>query len=170
MSSAIFSNGSDAYQVGKIVYAGPVAKIPEERRRNGSTHSFKIITSLGTVFSYFKDEEMARKSRGMLGSMLDELKPNAFRYGIEYLDPSHVVSFSKVVQFKKPVGEFTHGFKITVDAAQENSREVWFRYKSEDHAQKGRKALWASVHAANGMHKPAEQPKVAQPVSDKTPF
>jgi hypothetical protein len=171
MRSAIFSNGSDAYQVEKIVYAGPVAKIPEDRRRNGSTHSFKIITVLGTVYSYYKDEELARKSRGMLGAMLDEIKPHAFRYGIEFLDPSRVVSFSKVVQFKKPMEEYTHGFVITIETAQEKSRELWFRYKSEDHAQKGRKALWASIHAVNGMSKPPEQPKVeVKPVSDGMPF
>jgi len=31
-----------------------VSEIPENRRQNGSTHSFKIITGLGTVFSYYK--------------------------------------------------------------------------------------------------------------------
>ena len=170
MGSAIFTNGNEAYQVEKIIYAGPVAKIPEDRRRNETTHSFKIITSLGAVFSYYRDEDSARKSRTILGAMLDELKPSAFKHGVEFVDSSRIVSFSKVVQFKKPIGDFTHGFVITVDTAQEKSQEIWFRYKSEDHAQKGRKALWASIHAANGMHKPAEKPRVEQPVSDAVPF
>jgi hypothetical protein len=166
MSSAIFSNGNQAYQVAKIIYAGPVSQIPEERRRNGSTHSFKIITGLGTVFSYYKNEEMARKSRGMLAGMLSSLKPAAFKHGYVFIDPAQVVSFGSVVQFKKPVEEYTHGFVISVETAEAKSQEVWLRYRSEDHAQKGRKALWASVHSANGMSKSA----AAQPAASAMPF
>jgi hypothetical protein len=170
MGSVIFSNGNNAYQVEKIVYAGPVTKIPEERRRNDSTHSFKIITSLGAVFSYYKDEDTARKSRGILGAMLDDLKPHAFKHGFEYVNPARIVSFSNVVQFKKPIGEYTHGIVITFDTAQEKSQELWIRYKSEDHAQKGRKALWAAVHAVNGMSKTVEKPRMEQPVCEAVPF
>jgi hypothetical protein len=176
MSSAIFTCGNDAYQVSKIIYAGPVTEIPEDRRRNGSTHSFKIVTGLGAVFSYHKNEEMARKSRGALATMLDTLKPKAFKHGYnEFVDPKGIVSFSNIVQFKQPIEQYTHGFVVTVETAAEKNREIWFRYSSEDHAQKGRKALWAAVHGANGMSTkdgasasaPAE---AARPNADTTPF
>jgi hypothetical protein len=175
MSSAIFSCGNEAYQVAKILYAGPVTPISEDRRRNGSTHSFKIVTELGTVFSYFKDEETARKSRNALAAMLDTIKPKSFKHRYyEFIDPKGIVSFSKVVQFKQPIEQYTHGFVVTVDTADEQSREIWFRYKSEDHAQKGRKALWATVHGANGMSTDttAAVASVAadRPNSDGTPF
>lgn len=175
MSSAIFTCGNDAYQVSKIIYAGPVSSIPEDRRRNGSTHSFKIVTGLGAVFSYFKDEEMARKTRGALGAMLEAVKPESFKHGYnEFVDPKGIVSFSKVMQFKQPIDQYTHGFVVTIETADEKSREVWMRYKSEDHAQKGRKALWAAVHGANGMSTkdaPASAPAdAARTNADTTPF
>lgn len=171
MSSAIFTNGNNAYQVANIMYAGSVSEIPENRRQNGSTHSFKMITGLGTVFSYYKNEELARKSRGALAAMLDAVKPKAFKHGWEFIDPSHIVCFSNVVQFKKPVGPYTHGLVLTMDTAEEKSQEIWLRYKSEDHAQKARKALWATVHSANGMSSQAEKPPVAeQAVSSTLPF
>jgi hypothetical protein len=171
MSSAIFSNGNTAYQVANIIYAGSVAEVPENLRQNGSTHSFKIVTGLGSFFSYYKNEEIARKSRGALAGMLDAIKPASFKHGIEFLDPARVVSFSNVVQFKKPIGLYTHGFVVAVETAEEKSQEVWFRYKSEDHAQKGRKALWATVHSVNGMVKAPEQaPVAAKPASSGLPF
>jgi hypothetical protein len=168
MSSAIFTNGINAYQVSRILYAGSVTQIPEERRQNGNTHSFKITTGLGTVFCHYKDEETARKSRGALAGMLDAARPNAFKHGFEYLDPSRVVSFSSVLQFKKPLGAYTHGFVVRMETVDEKSQEVWFRYKTEDHAQKGRKALWATLHHVNGSSAPADkEPALAaqQPVS-----
>lgn len=172
MSSAIFSNGTNSYQVSRIIYAGSVAEIPENRRQNGSTHSFKITTGIGSVFCYYKDEESAKKSRGALGGMLDAARPNAFKHGFEYLDPSRVISFSSVFQFKKPQGVYTHGFVVTLETASEKSQEVWFRYKSEDHAQKARKALWAVLHSVNGQSSaPAEKAAVAeQTVSAGLPF
>jgi hypothetical protein len=171
MSSAIFTNGNTAYQVANIIYAGSVTEIPEARRRNGSTHSFRIITGVGQVYSHYKDEETARKSRGFLSSMLDTIKTNAFKHGLEFVDPSRIVSFSNVVQFKKPLGAYTHGFVVLLDTVEEKFREVWFRYKSEDHAQKGRKALWAAVHGVNGMSAPRDKtPSAEQPVSNGLPF
>jgi hypothetical protein len=170
MSSAIFTSGGEAYQVANIVYAGPVAEIPEDRRRNGSTHSFKMVTVTGTSFSYYKDVETARKARGALGAMLDTLKPKAFRHGNEFLDPSRVVSFSNVVAFKNPVESCTHGFVVSVETCEEKNRELWLRYKSEDHARKGRKALWACVHSANGMSNSDAKVEEPAPVADSMPF
>jgi hypothetical protein len=170
MRSAIFTSGSQAYQVSKIIYAGYVHAIPEDRRRNDSTHSFKIVTANGAAFSYYKNEEAARKSRNMLGAMLDELKPVAFKHAGEFIDPAHIVSFGGVFQFKKAQGEYTHGFQITIATVQEKNQEIWLRYKSDDHAQKGRKALWAAVHNANGMFK-TETPAVAgEPEKQNMPF
>ncbi len=172
MSSAIFTNGTNAYQVARIIYAGSVAEIPENRRQNGSTHSFKITTGIGSVFCYYKDEDSAKKSRGALAGMLDAVRSNAFKHGFEYLDPSRVISFSSVFQFKKPQGVYTHGFVVTLETANEKSQEVWFRYKSEDNAQKARKALWATLHNVNGQHAaPAEKaPAAEQAVSTGLPF
>jgi hypothetical protein len=171
MSSVIFSNGNTAYQVANIIYAGSVSEVPENLRQNGSTHSFKIITGLGAFFSYYKNEENAKKSRGVLSGMLDTIKPAAFKHGLEFLDPARVVSFGNVVQFKKPVGLYTHGFVVAVETAEEKSQEVWFRYKSEDHAQKGRKALWATVHSVCGMSKaPGNAPATEKPAANGLPF
>jgi|WetSurMetagenome_2_1015567.scaffolds.fasta_scaffold00378_12 hypothetical protein len=172
MSSAIFTNGVNAYQVSRIIYAGTVAEIPESRRLNGNTHSFKITTGLGSVFCYYKDEESAKKSRGALAGMLDATKPKAFKHGFEFLDPSRVISFGSVFQFKKPQGVYTHGFVVTVETVNEKSQDVWFRYKSEDHAKKGRKALWATLHTLNGRTPaPAEKNTAAEPaVSTGLPF
>jgi hypothetical protein len=170
MRSAIFTSGNQAYQVSKIIYAGPVHEIPEDRRRNECTHSFKMVTVAGATFSYYKNEEAARKSRNMLGAMLEGLKPDLFKNGSDILDPLHIVSFGSVVQFKKAQGEYTHGLAITVDTIQEKSQEVWFRYKSDDHAQKGRKALWAIIHSANGMSKTAESTAPVATETAKMPF
>ncbi|MBN2035718.1 MAG: hypothetical protein JW768_03160 [Chitinispirillaceae bacterium] len=174
MSSVCFTCGNESYQVSKIIYAGPVTEIPEDRRRNGSTHSFKIITGLGAVFSYYQNEEAARKSRSILAGMLDAIKPTAFKRGIDFIDPKGIVKFGRVVQFKQPVGQYTHGFVITLETAQEQNQEVWVRYKSEDHATKGWKALWASIYSANGMSgTSAAAPKTAehdQTAADETPF
>lgn len=171
MRSAIFTSGNQAYQVSNVVYAGPVHAIPEDRRRNDCTHSFKIVTTLGATFSYYKNEESARKSRNMLGAMLDSLKPNAYKHGAEFIDPLHIVSFGSVVQFKKAQGEYTHGFAIIVDTVQEKSQELWLRYKSDDYTQKARKALWAVIHTALGMAKTAESSAaVVQPEAQNVPF
>jgi hypothetical protein len=161
MGSAVFTNGINAYQVSGILYVGSVAEIPEKRRQNGYTHSFKITTGLGTVFCHYKDEETARKSRGVLAGMLDATKPNAFKHGFDFLDPTRVVSFSSVLQFKKPLGQYTHGFVVRMETVDEKSREVWLRYRSEDHAQKGRKALWASLHNVNGVQSKSEEKALA---------
>jgi len=168
MRSAIFTSGNQAYQVSKIIYAGYVQAIPEDRRRNDCTHSFKIVTVNGAAFSYYKNEESARKSRNMLGAMLDELKPNAYKNAGEFIDAQHIVSFGSVVQFKKAQGEYTHGFPVTIDTVQEKSQELWLRYKSEDHAQKGRKAMWAVIYGANGMSK--TEPAAAPAETQKVPF
>jgi hypothetical protein len=151
MNSAIFTTGNQSYQVSNVVYAGPVAEIPEERRRNGSTHSFKIVTTVGSSFCYYKDADTARRARGALGAMLDSLYPNAFKHGNEYLDPRSVVSFSNVCEFKKPIMDYTHGFVVTVMTLDEKNREIWLRYREEEHARKGRKVMWAAIHTANGM-------------------
>ncbi len=174
MSSAVFTTGSEAYQVANIVYAGPVGEIPAERRRNGSTHSFKLITTLGATFAYYKDVESARKARGALAGMLEAAGKTAFMHGNEFVDAKKVVSFGNVLQFKTPQDGMTHAFVITVQTADEKNREVWMRYKSEDHARKARKALWAVVHAANGLSNPKQQEPeeaaVKEVASESCPF
>ena len=175
MNSAIFSTGNQNYNIATVVYAGPVQEIPAERRRNEYTHYFKLLTALGPTFAYFKDVDAARKSRGALSGMLEVIKPRAFRYGNTFIDPSSVVALSNVIQFKKALGEFTHGFVVRVLTIDEKNQEVWVRYRSEDHARKGRKAMWAAMQAANGLSNTTKQAEETQPVvqevaADGVPF
>jgi hypothetical protein len=173
LSPVIFSNGYESYQVNGIVYAGPVHQIPEQHRRNAYTHSFKIITGLGAAFLSYKDEDNAKKARGALSVMLERAKPGSFRAGYEYLDPSGIVSFNNVVQFKKPVDDCTHGYMVSILTHDEKNREVWLKFKTEDHAVKSRKAMWATLHSFNGVEqesRPVEQKTAVAASSDGMPF
>jgi hypothetical protein len=174
MSSVIFSNGYESYQVAGIIYAGPVHQIPEQHRRNGNTHSFKIITGLGAAFLYYKDEESAKKARTALAAMLESTKPAHFRAGHEFFDASHIVSFNNVVQFKKPLGDYTHGYVVSVLTHDDKNREIWLKFRSEDYAQKSRKAMWATLHNINGSKlseiKPVAEKAVATVNADGMPF
>jgi len=113
MNSVVFNASTESYQLSQITYAGYVSAIAEEKRRNGSTHSFRFMTRMGMVHSYYKTVEEARNARTALGAMLATAKPNVFKHGNEMIDPSHVVSFSLVVALKKPQNECTHAVVVT---------------------------------------------------------
>jgi len=149
MNSVVFGTPRESYQVANIIYAGNVGEIPVDKRKNGCSHSFKIITTHGSAFCYYKSEEAARNARGALGAMLNAVKPAAFRHGYEVLDPRRIVSYTGVISLKTPVDELTHAVVVTIDTAEERNKKVWLKYRSEEVAQKGRSALYACIHAAN---------------------
>ena len=60
MKSVVFNAGSESFKVTNVVYAGPVTEIPEEKRRNNSTHSFRMVTTLGATYCYYKSFKTAK--------------------------------------------------------------------------------------------------------------
>ena len=145
MSSAIFSTASECYPVVSIIHAGGIQEMPEEKRKGDNTHYFRITTTQGAVFCHFKNSESARKARGVLGAMMETLKPNMFRSAGETIDPRHVISFGRVQTLKEPSDGMTHAFPVNLDAKQEKSEKIWLTYKSEDHATKARRVLYAII-------------------------
>lgn len=169
MVSAVFSSSTEAYQIENIIYAGPVTEIPEEKRRFESTHSFSIMTSLGKVRFYYRSFDSAVKARKALGAMMMNLKPHLFRHGYQLIDPKRIVSFRKVIQLKTPQEEFTHAVVVSMDTLDPQNQEVWLRYKSEENAQKGRRALFAASCALNESPQPvnAKEAPRAEPGDEK---
>jgi len=143
--SNIFSTFSDSYQISHILFASSIHEIPEEKRKNESTHSFKLITTQGAVYCYFKNIETARKVRGVLEGMLEGSKPALFKNGGDSLDISAVVSFGRIVKLKSTENGMSHAFVVTLNTSNEKASQVWFTYKSEDSARHARNALWAKI-------------------------
>lgn len=170
MNATLFNTATESYQVSHIAYAGPVSEIPEDRRKNGHTHAFKMVGTRGTVYCNYRSEESAKKAHGLLLAMMSANKPAAFRHGFELVDPAKVVSLSRVIQFKEPQGELTHAFVVTIDTADEKNGRVWLRYRSEDSANKARRALFAAIHAANKQLAPEEEPAEGESEGDGLPF
>jgi hypothetical protein len=84
--------------------------------------------------------------------MMADLKPHAFKHGNEVIDPKMIVSFGTVVKLKLRDGEeLTHAFPVTIATPEERGSRVWLRYRSEENARKGRRAMYAVLHAANGL-------------------
>ncbi len=156
MKSAIFSSGYEAYQVANVIYAGPVSEIPEEKRRNDSTHSFKMITPLGAVRCYYRNYDSAVKARSALGAMMMSMKPYLFRHGYQLIDPHRIVSFRRVVQLRTPQRDYTHAVIVSLETVDSGNNEVWLRYKSEENASKGRRALYAATYALNQTVSPEQ--------------
>jgi hypothetical protein len=176
MQSVIFSSGNDAFQVSKIIYAGPIAEIPPDRQKSGSTHSFKMITSSGAVYCHYKDIETAKKARGILTGMIETVKPHVFKSGFQCIDVAKVVSFGKVFPLKNSQNGMTHGFVVSVETATDENRKLWMTYSSEDHAEKARKALYAQILSANGVTRsngeqtPQPAPVPVAATTDGMPF
>jgi hypothetical protein len=171
MSSVVFKAGNETFHVPQVIYAGPVGQIPKDHRRNGSTHLFKMVTSVGATNCCYDSEETARKARSYLGHLLEAVKPNVIRHCNEVVDPRSIISFGEVVKFKQPQNGHTHAVVITLNTTDEKSCKVFFTYKSEDNAEKGRKALYAIIHAANGMVGEKEKPAVeSTTASPNLPF
>ncbi|HLV31478.1 MAG TPA: hypothetical protein VKY57_07920 [Chitinispirillaceae bacterium] len=157
MKSAVFSNGSDTYQVANVIYAGPVSEIPQEKRKGDSTHSFRMITTQGEVYCNYKSIESAKNSVGALKAMMESLKENVFKTGTESIDTKRIVSFGRVVKLENTENGKTHAFLVNIDTTDEKHNQIWLTYKSEDHADKARKALYAAIHSVNRIqYKPEE--------------
>ncbi|NLW33450.1 MAG: hypothetical protein GXY77_18540 [Fibrobacter sp.] len=156
MKSAVFSNGSDTYQVANVIYAGPVSEIPQEKRKGDSTHSFRMITTQGVVYCYYKSIESAKNSVGALKAMMESLKVNIFKTGAEWIDINRIVSFGRVIKLKNTENGQTHAFLVNIDTTDEKHNQIWLTYKSEDHAEKARKALYAAIHSVNKVQPKSE--------------
>ncbi len=149
MQSSIFNAAGEAYHVNHIIHASGVWEVPEEKRRSDRTHAFKLVTTVGSAFCYFKDQDAARKSRAALGAMLAAAKPSVFRHRNDVIDPKHIVSIGGVVTLKNPQGELTHAVILTLATSDIRNNKVWLKYKSEETATKGRRVLYAVVAKAN---------------------
>jgi len=100
--------------------------------------------------------------------MLDTIKPTSFKYGWEFVDPSRIVCSAMSFSLKSLLARIRTGLYLLWKLQKKKARKFGSRYKSEDHAQKARKALWATVHSVNGMSTQAEkQPVVEKVVSRK---
>jgi hypothetical protein len=146
MNSTIFSTPFESFPVAHITYCGYISEIPQDKRKNNQTHSFKIMTSIGAVYCYYNGFEEAKKSHDSLEGMMKETKPAIFKYGTESIDASKIVSFSKVLSIKKPENGFTHAIVTTLETvAPEKSAQVWMHFKSDESAHNARKALYATI-------------------------
>ena len=153
MKSAVFSTTNESYHISNIAFAGPISSIPEEKRKGECTHSFRMVTSQGTVYCRYRSEETAKNARGALGAMMSHIKGHLFRSGYVSIDPSKVVSFGSVVSFKNRVNDKTHGFTVQLSSIHEKSAKVWLSYDSEEQAQTARKGLYASICRSSGISK-----------------
>ena len=151
MKSAVFSTAREAFQVAHVSYAGPVREIPSESRKGDSSHSFKMITSLGMAWCYYRSEESARKARGALGAMLASVKSRLFSCQGESIDPHAVVSFTSVYELKEPHENKTHAFTVSLRIAEGKNPRLCLQFTSVEAARKARGALWAMIDAVNGI-------------------
>ncbi|MBD3346797.1 MAG: hypothetical protein GF401_17205 [Chitinivibrionales bacterium] len=156
MNSAIFTTSFQNYHVSQILFAGPVIELPEEKRKGEMSHYFKIICHNGASYCHFKSQDAARNARNALGAMLNSMKPYCYKYGNSTIDSKGVVSFSNVFPLKTIRNDLTHAIVVTLDTTDEDNSKIWLKFKSEDNAWKGQKALFASIYAANDMKKEKE--------------
>lgn len=144
MQNTIFSTGSDSYLVSQIIHAGPVGEFDEQKRKSDYTHFFRITTTRGAVFCHFKNRESARKSRGVLETMLNRSERRFFQSKGDCIDVSHIISFGKVRALKNDEVE-VFGFPVNMQTVVEKSSTVWLTFQSEDSAQNVRRALYAAI-------------------------
>lgn len=151
--SAIFSTPAECYQVSNVMYAGQVNEIPQDKRKGESTHFFRMITSLGPVYCYYKSEDSAKKARTALGAMMGSVKEELFKSNGNLLDTKKVVSYGKVYKLKNCDDGKSHAFPVTLESVKEKNSQIWLTFKTEDEAVKTRKALYASIQSVNGSNK-----------------
>jgi hypothetical protein len=145
MNSAIFSTANESYLVNSIIYVGPVFEIPVEKRKSELSHSFKMITTIGPAYCNFNSIESAKKANNLLALMMNQIKLSVFRTGSNVFDLSKIISFGKVLSFRKPENGYTHAFIITLDTLNQKASQVWLSFKSGESARNVRKALYASI-------------------------
>jgi hypothetical protein len=144
MQHTIFSTGSDSYLISQIIHAGPVGEFDEQKRKSDYTHFFRITTTRGAVFCHFKNKESARKSRGVLETMVNRSERRFFQSKGDCIDVSHIISFGKVLPLKNNEVE-TFGFPVNIQTVVEKSSTVWLTFQSEESAQNVRRALYAAI-------------------------
>jgi hypothetical protein len=162
----IFSTSGESYQISHIIFVGAVHEIPQDKKKSDNTHSFRLVTSQGSAFCYFKSIETARKARFVLESMIESVKSNLFKNCGETLDIAGVVSFGRIVQLKNVEHDMTHAFIVTINSVNEKYNQLWFRYKSEETARHARNALWAKIESINRIPLPETSEKAETVVAE----
>ena len=145
MQNTIFSTATECFLVSHIIHAGPVRELNHQNRKSEDTHYFRIITTRGSTYCHFKSEEVARRSRSVLGAMLGVVKPHLFRSRGDSIDIASIVSFGRVVDLKKDSEENLYSFPVVVATMTEKNATIWLTFQSEESAQNVRKALYAAV-------------------------
>jgi hypothetical protein len=145
MQNVIFSTASDSFLVAHVIHAGPVSELSQQQRKSENTHYLKLTTTRGAAFCHFKNEESARRSRGVLGAMLGTVKPHLFRTKGDSIDIASIVSFGRVVKLKNDDGSEVFGVPVNVATVVEKNATLWLTYQTEESAQNVRKALFASI-------------------------
>ncbi|HEX2957700.1 MAG TPA: hypothetical protein VHO70_12770 [Chitinispirillaceae bacterium] len=160
--NVLFTALNETIQVNKILYAGPVYEIPVANRKNDHTHSIKMITRIGAVWSFFNNAETANKARATLSVMMDQVKKVLYKSQGEVVDPKEIVSYSNVCEIKSTSGKSSFGFVVTIDCIEEKHRKLWFVYSSSETAEKARKALYACMMELHGIpREPSRQAEQA---------
>ncbi len=149
--NVLFTTLNETIQVNHILYAGPVYDIPEANRKNNHTHSIKIITRTGAIWSYFDNADAANKARGALAVMMDQVKKVVFKSHGEAVDPREIISNSHICEIKSSTGKPSFGFVVTINCMDEKHRKLWFVYSSTETAEKARKALYACMMELHGI-------------------
>jgi hypothetical protein len=147
MQSTIFSTASDSFPISHVIHAGPVTAYPQEKRKSDHTHYFRLTTVHGPAFCHFKNEEAARRARGLLGAMLGTMKPHLFRSKGDCIDVASIVSFGRPVKLKSDGEEERYGLPVNIAATSDKNKTIWLTFQTEDSAKNVRRALFASVMA-----------------------
>ena len=145
MQNVIFSTANNSFPVANIIHAGQVTESSEKNRKSENTHYFRIITIRGTTFCNFKSEETARRSRSVLGTMLEAVKPHLFRHKGDCIDIASIVSFGRVVTLKGNNDKEIYGFPVQINTAAEKAGAIWLTCQAEESARNVRKALFAAI-------------------------
>lgn len=168
MQNVIFSTASDSFLVAHIVHAGAVTAYSEQQRKGENTHYFKITTTRGVEYCHFKSEEAARRSRSVLGTMLETMKPHLFRSKGECIDISSIVSFGSPVKLKNEDEGDKFGLPIHVATMAEKSDTVWLTFQTEESAKNVRRALYAAIMSYYGSAEKATAAPAAPAEEEET--
>lgn len=145
MQSVLFSTAYDSFILDYIIHIGSVVELSPQQQKNEYTHSFRITTVRGPAYCYFKTEEIATRSRGILCSMLDKAKPYLFRSRGDLIDVSRIVSFGRVIRFKREDSKDKFGIPVQLATSSDKVSTLWITFQSESEAKNMRKALYCSI-------------------------
>ncbi|MBN1306644.1 MAG: hypothetical protein JXA18_01915 [Chitinispirillaceae bacterium] len=145
MQNVIFSTASDSFLVAHVIHAGPVIAYSQQQRKGEYTHYFRLTTARGAAFCHFKNQETARKSRGVIGAMLGTVKPHLFRSKGDCIDIASIVSFGSAIKLKGDGEEEKFALPIHVATKAEKNDTLWLTFQTEESAKNVRKALYAAI-------------------------